>query len=90
MYIAFLHCLIEDKCGPGEYSDTGLVPCIPCAKSTYSNESMSKRCIKCPLDMTTEFLGSTHFKHCSSKCESYFSLVETNTVNMVNGIQHRG
>lgn len=54
-----------DKCGPGEYSDTGLVPCIPCAKSTYSNESMSKRCIKCPLDMTTEFLGSTHFKHCS-------------------------
>lgn len=54
-----------DKCGPGEYSDTGLVPCIPCAKSTYSNDSMSKRCIQCPLDMTTEFSGSTDIQNCS-------------------------
>lgn len=54
-----------DKCGPGEYSDTGLAPCIPCAKATYSNESMSKRCIQCPLDMTTEFSGSTHLQNCS-------------------------
>lgn len=59
--------LFEDKCGPGEYSNTGLVPCIPCAKSRYSNESMSKRCIQCPLDMTTEFSGSTHIQNCSSK-----------------------
>lgn len=54
-----------DKCGPGEYSESGLIPCISCAISTYSNESMSKRCTQCPLDMTTKFSGSTHIQNCS-------------------------
>lgn len=54
-----------DKCGPGEYSDTGLSPCSPCAKSTYQGKSMSTSCIQCPTGLTTAFTGSTNVQNCT-------------------------
>lgn len=64
-YIIISYVLFEDECGPGEYSDTGLSPCLPCAKSTYQNNSMSTSCIQCPTGLTTAFQGSTDVQNCT-------------------------
>lgn len=64
-YIVVFYILFKDKCGPGEYSDTGLSPCSPCAKSTYQGKSMSTSCIQCPTGLTTAFTGSTNVQNCT-------------------------
>jgi hypothetical protein len=62
--IGFVHFFVSDICHPGEYSQTGLFPCIPCDKSSYQNASMSTKCIECPKGMTTAFTGSTDGSNC--------------------------
>lgn len=59
------YILFKDKCGPGEFSVTGLSPCSPCAKSTYQSDSMSTSCIQCPTGLTTAFQGSTNVQNCT-------------------------
>lgn len=65
LYIVIFYILFKDKCGPGEYSDTGLSPCSPCSKSTYQSKSMSTSCIQCPTGLTTAFTGSTNVQNCT-------------------------
>lgn len=64
-YTVIFYNLFKDKCGPGEFSVTGLSPCSPCAKSTYQSNSMSTSCIQCPTGLTTEFQGSRDVQNCT-------------------------
>ncbi|XP_048736999.2 sushi, von Willebrand factor type A, EGF and pentraxin domain-containing protein 1-like isoform X2 [Ostrea edulis] len=54
------------KCGPGEYSKTGLEPCHLCPKSFYQNDEMSTSCTPCPPGKTTTYSGATGSYNCSN------------------------
>ncbi|XP_021344281.1 uncharacterized protein LOC110444201 isoform X1 [Mizuhopecten yessoensis] len=61
------HCLAV--CKPGEYSSTGLQPCIKCAKGNYSTDNASISCTECPgMSTSTVNIGSSSPSDCKEEC----------------------
>lgn len=65
----------KEKCGPGEFSSTGLSPCSPCDKGTYQNMPMSRQCMQCPNGLTTAFLGSTNAHNCTREFDCQYEYI---------------
>ncbi|XP_061181064.1 uncharacterized protein LOC133189681 [Saccostrea echinata] len=51
-------------CRPGQYSDTGLEPCINCSWNHYSSSEMSSQCIACPGNTATDGTGKSSPTDC--------------------------
>ncbi|XP_067687643.1 uncharacterized protein [Haliotis asinina] len=54
----------EEMCGPGTYSNNGVVPCFKCPVKSYQHESNKRECIPCPVGTTTEEEGANSTKQC--------------------------
>ncbi|XP_022105682.1 sushi, von Willebrand factor type A, EGF and pentraxin domain-containing protein 1-like isoform X2 [Acanthaster planci] len=54
-----------DICPPGSYSETGLAPCLPCARRYYQPNSQKRHCLLCPGRTSTAGNGSTSVEQCS-------------------------
>ncbi|KAL3875683.1 hypothetical protein ACJMK2_033611, partial [Sinanodonta woodiana] len=51
-------------CGPGTYSFTGYMPCMPCPMNFYQDVTMGSTCKTCPSNSTTLFIGSNSSSNC--------------------------
>ncbi|XP_033757629.1 sushi, von Willebrand factor type A, EGF and pentraxin domain-containing protein 1-like [Pecten maximus] len=61
------HCLAD--CKPGEFSNTGLQPCIKCTKGSYSVNNASTSCTACPgMSSSTVNTGSSSPSDCKEEC----------------------
>ncbi|XP_012934800.1 sushi, von Willebrand factor type A, EGF and pentraxin domain-containing protein 1 [Aplysia californica] len=54
-------------CGPGNYSETGLVPCQPCPRGSYQPEAGATECYLCEGTETTEGEGVTNSSACTAQ-----------------------
>uniref|UniRef100_A0A2C9JCP8 Sushi, von Willebrand factor type A, EGF and pentraxin domain-containing protein 1 n=1 Tax=Biomphalaria glabrata TaxID=6526 RepID=A0A2C9JCP8_BIOGL len=70
-----------DLCGPGNFSDTGLVPCQPCPKGSYSPDLGAITCFLCDEGQSTLGLGSVD----KSSCIEWDPCLETSLVCENNG-----
>uniref|UniRef100_K1RC33 Fibropellin-1 n=1 Tax=Magallana gigas TaxID=29159 RepID=K1RC33_MAGGI len=55
----------KTKCPAGQYSDTGLEPCLNCPWNHFSSSEMSTNCTRCPQGQVTDGVG----KSTSSDCQ---------------------
>ena len=58
-------------CGHGTVSSTGLIPCTPCARNTYSGPPIAggfRACEPCPANTFTINVGSTSPSQCLQPC----------------------
>ena len=62
----FVNVLFSDVCPLGHISVSGLVPCYPCAESTYQDELGQKACKPCPEGSSSAVHGSTSVLSCIS------------------------
>lgn len=57
----------SSRCRPGSFSSLGVLPCTPCAVSSYQNEYGSRQCTPCPDGTTTVDVGSESSSSCLSE-----------------------
>ncbi|KAL4240085.1 Coagulation factor 5/8 C-terminal domain [Mactra antiquata] len=63
-------CKVE--CSPGEFSGTGVIPCLQCPRNTYQSGSSPDRCQLCPDNMCTPYYGAKTLLECSEEyCDGY-------------------
>ncbi|XP_038055058.1 sushi, von Willebrand factor type A, EGF and pentraxin domain-containing protein 1-like [Patiria miniata] len=55
-------------CPSGQYSNTGLEPCVQCEKGSYQSEAGSVSCQQCPVGQSTARIGSTSLLDCADMC----------------------
>lgn len=53
-----------DRCSPGEFSSTGVVPCSSCSFGTYQSDYESTTCLSCDQNTFTSSTGSTNKLAC--------------------------
>ncbi|XP_071482927.1 sushi, von Willebrand factor type A, EGF and pentraxin domain-containing protein 1-like [Diadema antillarum] len=53
-----------DKCPPGHFSPTGLVPCFPCSRLSYQSREGQRSCDPCPAHHLTNSHGAVSVKEC--------------------------
>ncbi|XP_022105685.1 fibropellin-1-like isoform X2 [Acanthaster planci] len=76
-----------DICPPGSYSETGLAPCLPCARRYYQPNSQKRRCLLCPGRTTTAGTGSTSVEQCGDMEDCVAALCEhqATCVDLIEG-----
>uniref|UniRef100_A0A8C6WSL9 Signal peptide, CUB and EGF-like domain-containing protein 2 n=1 Tax=Neogobius melanostomus TaxID=47308 RepID=A0A8C6WSL9_9GOBI len=71
------HCvagqvLVNRKCGqcpPGQYSQDGFVPCLPCPLGTYQPDVGRTTCFPCGGNLVTKHPGAVTFQECETKVQ---------------------
>ncbi|XP_078317513.1 uncharacterized protein LOC111120118 isoform X8 [Crassostrea virginica] len=56
----------QAKCPVGQYSDTGLQPCLSCPWNHYADAEMSTSCTPCPQGQVTNTTGKTSPTDCQA------------------------
>nr|XP_034311591.1 uncharacterized protein LOC105327443 isoform X10 [Crassostrea gigas] len=54
----------KTKCPAGQYSDTGLEPCLNCPWNHFSSSEMSTNCTRCPQGQVTDGVGKSSSSDC--------------------------
>lgn len=66
-YLVFTWRFVLAKCPVGQYSDTGLQPCLSCPWNHYADAEMSTSCTPCPQGQVTNTTGKTSPTDCQGK-----------------------
>uniref|UniRef100_A0A8C6U0C6 Signal peptide, CUB and EGF-like domain-containing protein 2 n=1 Tax=Neogobius melanostomus TaxID=47308 RepID=A0A8C6U0C6_9GOBI len=57
------------QCPPGQYSQDGFVPCLPCPLGTYQPDVGRTTCFPCGGNLVTKHPGAVTFQECETKVQ---------------------
>ncbi|KAM6980278.1 signal peptide, CUB and EGF-like domain-containing protein 2 isoform 3-T3 [Aplochiton taeniatus] len=57
------------QCSPGQYSQNGFIPCLPCPLGTYQPEVGRTSCFPCGGSLVSKHHGAVSFQACETKVQ---------------------